>query len=356
MNNAEKAILQLQAQARQGNLIALQTYLEQLLMRSRVPVSVRVALPSHGLIIRLLPIETDADALDLDKVAPKLEKALQELAVPEIKQVRLQYKSHERRFSLNPPPKATYTPRKFGLDVEGWRALAIGLVLALIIYHVPLLSTAFHGFPLMIHELGHTIVHWLFGRPAIPTIDFAFGGGIAIVFPQSIFLLILIYGALVGLAYLCRQYVKVLVVIGSITAIYTYCLFTRTNEMLAVGMGHGLELLAIVLCFYFCLGKYFCPFAGERTIYAMLGFFTVFHDARFAWNIVRDSSWREIYLRGKGGLLDHDLVILAQQYFYVNFETIANMFLVCCWLAPLVAVLVFVREKSCQRAIEWLWE
>jgi hypothetical protein len=342
----------LSKQAQQGNLIALQTCLEQALAKKQYQVNIKASLPNYTLTLRL----TATAEINLSQITKLLEKELTALAIPDIKSVRIQYKSHQETFNLNPPPKVKYIPKQFGLDNEGWRSLLIGLILAIVFYNVQILTVAFSGFPLAVHEVGHAITHWLFGRPAFPTIDFAYGGGIVIVMPQSPILVVLIYLAFVGLAYLMRKHPKVLILLGIITAIYTYWLMTPINEMLGIGMGHGLEIIAIVVCFYCCLGKYFCKFGGERTIFALLGCFTTLHNARFAWLIVRDERWKALYLNGKGGLLDHDLVRLANEFFGVNYAVLANIYLVCCVIAPIVAVLLFAFDAKWKNALASLWE
>jgi hypothetical protein len=49
------------------------------------------------------------------------------------------------------------------------------------------------------------------------------------------------------------------------------------------------------------------------------------------------------------------LVILAQQYLCTDYLVLANWFLVCCMVIPLIAVIVFATEKKWQNWLSDLW-
>lgn len=233
------------------------------------------------------------------------------------------------------------------VSTKGIEALLIGLVLAIVLFRVGLLKTLFYGFVILVHEVGHAITHWAFGRPAIPTVNLYYGGGITITFGQVWFINGMIYAAIAYLLYRFRGYPRLQGVGVLLTLIYTYWLFTPTNLMLSVAMGHGMELVAIAVCLYLAASGYWCRIPGDRAIYAMLGFFVWFKDIEFSWQLLHDSDFRELYEGGIGGVLDNDLVILANEYFQVNLSTVANAFLMGCFLAPAIAVLVYICEPWC---------
>lgn len=240
------------------------------------------------------------------------------------------------------------------IDTKGIGALLTGFVLAVILFALGPLKVLFHGFLILVHEVGHAITHWLFGRPAIPTVNILFGGGITLVFGQSLLLIALIYLGITFLLYLCRSYPRLQGGLVLLTLVYTYCLLTRTNTMLSTFMGHGMELVAIAACLYFSTSGYFCRIPGDRAIYAMLGFFTLFSDIQFSWQLTHDADFRAWYQGGIGGMIDNDFVILANEYFGVNLSTIANLFLIGCLLAPLIAFLLFRYESWWIRGIKQL--
>ena len=84
-----------------------------------------------------------------------------------------------------------------------------------------------------------------------------------------------------------------------------------------------------------------CRFAFDQTIYAMLGWFTLFQSADFAWKLQTDFVTQSIYRDGIGGMLDNDFVKLESSYWGWPLESIALLFLVLCLGAPVVAFLMY---------------
>uniref|UniRef100_A0A832H8W2 Uncharacterized protein n=1 Tax=Oscillatoriales cyanobacterium SpSt-402 TaxID=2282168 RepID=A0A832H8W2_9CYAN len=227
------------------------------------------------------------------------------------------------------------------ISSNGWGALLSGLILAIALFLLGPLKILFRGFLVLVHEVGHAATHWLFGHPAIPTVNIYFGGGVTIVLGQVWLLNICIYLAIAYGVYRLRDYPKLQSVIGLATLLYSYCLFTPTNTMLATLMGHGMELIAIAVCLFLATSGYFCRIKGDRTIYAMLGFFTFFSDTEFSWMLLHDPEFRYGYEDGIGGMIDNDFVILANEYFGVNLSAIAQAFLVACLVTPVIAFLLW---------------
>lgn len=226
------------------------------------------------------------------------------------------------------------------ISSSGWGALLSGLILAIALFVLPL-KVLFRGFLVLVHEVGHAVTHWAFGRPAIPTVNIYFGGGVTITFGQVWLLNVLIYLAIAYLVYRLRAYPRLQGVIAIATLLYTYCLFTRTNTMLSTFMGHGMELIAIAGCLFLATSGYFCRIKGDRTIYAMLGCFTFFSDIEFSWKLLHDPDFRYGYESGIGGIIDNDFVILANEYFGVNLSAIAQAFLIACFAMPAIAFLLY---------------
>lgn len=223
-------------------------------------------------------------------------------------------------------------------------ALLTGLILAIALVGIGPLTVLFHGFLVLVHELGHALTYWLFGSPALPTVNILYGGGITFSAGQSGVLLALIYGGLGWLAYKLRAYPGWLGVLAGFTLLYSLCLLTPLHIILPILMGHGLECVAIALCLYLALSGYLCRIKGDRAIYAMLGFFTLLRTIQFSWRLGHDPDFRAGYEEGIGGVLDNDLVILANQYLNVDLSAIATAFLIACLAAPIVAFLIFRYE------------
>lgn len=254
----------------------------------------------------------------------------------------------------SPLPKPDLAPLK--ISNQGLNALAIGLLLAIVLINVGFLRVVFYGFNVLVHELGHAVTHWLFGRPAIPSVNILFGGGVTLTFGQSALVLALIYAGIAYLFYRSRHYPRVLGVLTGFTVLYTLCLMTSLNMILSIFMGKGMEAIAIVVCLYLAISGYYCRFAGDRAIYAMLGFYTFFSGLQFSWQLIRDADYRANYEEGiGGGMIDNDFVILATQYLHVDLSVLANFFLLCCLLAPAIAFLLYRYERWWVNGIQQLF-
>lgn len=240
------------------------------------------------------------------------------------------------------------------IDSKGLGALLTGLILAILLMIISPLRVLFHGFLILVHEIGHAATHWLFGRPAIPSVNLAYGGGVTLVFGQSAAVICLVYFAIAFLVYYCRHYRFILVLLGIFTSIYSFCLSNSTNLMLSTLMGHGMELVAIAVCLYLSISGYFCRFAGDRSIYSMLGFFTLFADFEFSWKLTHDLDYREMYEGGIGGVIDNDFVILARDYFNVDLSAVAGFFLVACVATLPTVFLVFRYEFWLRKRLDRL--
>lgn len=248
--------------------------------------------------------------------------------------------SHQPRTPRHPSDPATAHKRQTGgIPVKGVEALLIGLVAAIVLFRVQFLKVLFNGSVILVHEVGHAVTHWAFGRPAIPTVNILFGGGITISGGQIWFLNVLIYLGIGYFIYRLREQPHHQGVAVLLTLVYTYCLFTRTNQMLAVFMGHGMELIAIAVCLYLSASGRLCRIRGDRAIYGMLGFFIFLVRIEFYWQLLHNAEFREWYEGGIGGLIDNDLVILANEYFQVDLSRIAGVLLGACLLAPAIGLL-----------------
>lgn len=272
----------------------------------------------------------------LDAVTPVPEKSVSSLRVkPTVTGARTLRATQSQRASTS---------------AKGIEALLIGLVLAIVLFNVGFFKVLFHGALILVHEVGHAITHWAFGRPAIPTVNLLYGGGVTLTFGQIWLLNGVIYLGIAYLVYRLRNYPQWQGVVGLLTLLYTYCLLTSTNRMLSVLMGHGLEVVAIAVCLFLAATGYFCRIPGDRAIYAMLGFFILFSDVEFAWKLMHDADFRDWYEGGIGGVIDNDFVILANEYFQVNLSQVASIFMASCFFAAVVGLaLPFFMVKQIRR-------
>ncbi|MFT5129752.1 MAG: hypothetical protein ACI8W8_003381, partial [Rhodothermales bacterium] len=74
----------------------------------------------------------------------------------------------------------TQENRFWQVDKGGWIAPLGGFVTAFIPFFFPRLHWIMSYLKILVHELGHSAVAWLFGYPGLPTFSLQHGGGVAI--------------------------------------------------------------------------------------------------------------------------------------------------------------------------------
>lgn len=221
-----------------------------------------------------------------------------------------------------------------------------GLALALLVLAIPFTRFVLSYLGVLVHELGHTTLAWLFGYPAIPAFDFTYGGGVSLSFDRSTGVVVLLLAAWGGLLWFYRQYPRMLAVLGALFAVWALLAVTPAHEILALAMGHGFELLFAGIFLYRAATGSGCrnP-ALERPLYGMVGWFLVFEQSAFAWGLVTDPGRRRLYADAKGGGHWMDFSRLARDYLGTSLETVAGVFLVACLLTP-VATWAVVRYRA----------
>lgn len=243
----------------------------------------------------------------------------------------------------SPPPPPP--PETLGVTHEGWRAAGIGLGMAMALTFFPFLSFILSPLSTMVHEIGHTVVLWLFGYSAIPAFDFAHGGGVTMSDLERSWLIVWawVVGALI-LAWWQRDRPFVLAGLGALALIY-FIMFNRTGETLAITLGgHGGEILFGALFLYRGLTGWGCKVAGERPLYAFLAFMILFSSMRLGFNLLGNTIEKAYYLQGKGGI-DNDLVTGAQILSW-RLEGIARALIAATLLAIPVAIVAASMRKT----------
>jgi hypothetical protein len=203
-----------------------------------------------------------------------------------------------------------------------------------------------------VHELGHAVSGWIFGYPSVPAFDFRYGGGLTSHEKRQIALLAVAYVGLGAAFYRCRRHPPAVIALGVLTGVYTLAAFTELHEILIVFMGHGFELLFAGIFFYRALSGASVKLAIERPLYAMLAFFIVLGDMRFAWGLIHDPGERAMYEEAKGGGHWMDFSVLAEQHFGTELQTVAGLFFIAC-LLPLIAGWLVFRYREHILAFVW---
>ena len=229
------------------------------------------------------------------------------------------------------------------------RALLVGGALAVFVYLVPFLRFVFHTLITLVHELGHTIVAWAFGIPAVPAFDFVYGGGVTLHQGRSTGLTILIYLAFAALAFWIRANRGYLVALAVWVCAYTLIAFTPIHEAIEIAMGHGSELIFAGIFLYRALTGNACRVAGERSLYAFCGLFILLSDAAFALSLLTSAARVADYEDAKGGGHWMDFSRLADEYLHVDLQAVVFVFLLALALVPFAAYLASVRALDQER-------
>lgn len=223
---------------------------------------------------------------------------------------------------------------------DGWLAIACGVGLAVVTQIVPALQVMIGYFLVLVHEMGHAAAGWLFGYPSIPAFDFRYGGGVTAHQSQMTILIVLVFAAIAWLGWMLRRNAAGLVGALMLAALYGYAVATPWHEVVMISMGHGFELIFAALFLSRALSGRACTYEVERPLYAWIGFFIVIQDVRFAHGLISDPSARLAYQSAKGGGHWMDFSRLSIDYFDTNLETVAWVFLLLCFLPPVIGFAV----------------
>ena len=250
-----------------------------------------------------------------------------------------------------PGPVATSDP---GITTEGWKALGIGLVLALILPRFPFLNFIFTPILTIVHELGHTVASWLFGYPAYPAFDFQYGGGVTVWNLEREPLIVL--GVWVGVALLghrLRAYRAAWVLLGLLGVGYLFAISGSGERLIVSAMGHGFELLFAGIFVYRAASGWGCKVPLERPLYAFLGLWMAFFVVGYAYNLASDPYERLQYQAGKRGM-ESDLLAVAR-HLSISLAAVARTLLALALLPPVVsAIVASQRDRLVTAADEYL--
>ena len=245
--------------------------------------------------------------------------------------------------------RAAFAPRR--LDGPAWLALGIGGGLAALCLAVPKLRFALSYLTVLIHELGHAIVGWLFGYPSIPAFDFAYGGGITTAQGRSRLLLGVAYALFAGLIVLYRRNRLTLLVLLAGLGAFALLAHTGYHRALILFMGHGTELVIAGIFLYRALSGATVAHAAERPLYAACGLFIVLSDIAFAHQLWANPGARALYGEAKGGGHWMDFSQIAEGYLWVGLPTVAFFFLLCCLATVAVS---FLAHRYHERVFAFL--
>lgn len=242
-------------------------------------------------------------------------------------------------------------PEADGIPREGWIALGVGALLAGVVMQLPFLSFVFSYFTVLTHELGHTIFGWLYGYPSVPAFDFVYGGGITQHTERQVFIAVAVQLGLLWLVWLFWRNVVSGTLAAATALLYAITAWTSLHEAVITAMGHGFELFVAGLFLHRALSGNACHHGAERVAYGFVGSFVTFERLRFAYGIVWNPFERQVYEQAKGGGHWMDFSVLAEQHFQVPLRLVAFVFLMLCYLPPLLAWLVNQHGAATERVV-----
>jgi len=234
---------------------------------------------------------------------------------------------------MPPHPRAQWY---FGLHRQAWQALAIGLIVALLLVNSGCIAAVLMPLPVIIHELGHAVAAWLFGRPAIPAFDFRYGGGITVWANQVPALTLIPYAFLATAGWLLRGRPLAIAAVVVATVLYSLLAWTRAHLIVIEAAGHGFELLFAAIFLHRAMTGWGLKLSVERPLYAILGFWFVFHNIRFAHHLMRDPVSRAEYAAAKGGGDWMDFAQLSRDL-NLPFNLVVGIYFMCCLLTLALA-------------------
>ena len=205
------------------------------------------------------------------------------------------------------------TPMPTRYPLPATRFIVTGCIGALIAHAFWLTSVPFETLKTLFHELGHTIVAWLLGYPAIPAFDFLFGGGFTNYGEFHLPIALAVAAGFVYAGWRLQEHPPLLATIGTVSLVWLIVVtkeWRRETVIASAGVVFELLLAATFLFMVVANVGWRMPDI-ERPLGALVAFFVQFDSWVFALRLIRDQDFLEWYEAGKGGALMNDLQLIA---------------------------------------------
>ncbi|MBV9495748.1 MAG: hypothetical protein JOZ54_15990 [Acidobacteria bacterium] len=193
------------------------------------------------------------------------------------------------------------------------KILGIGLAAAIVVTFVPFLSFVFLTLKTLFHELGHAVVSWILGTPAIPAFDFAFGGGFT---HQGSFHVSIALAVAIGFGWIgwrLRNNMRGLIALAFVFVLWLICVSADwRRETVVAAAGPAFELIIAGALFYQALSGVGWRIPEiERPLGAFCAFFVQIYAMQFPLRLINDPDFLAWYQEGKGGAIMNDLEVVA---------------------------------------------
>lgn len=197
----------------------------------------------------------------------------------------------------------------------------------------------------MFHELGHAVVAWILGYPAIPSILTVFGSekaaGVSLTFDHRWPVQIFVWGLMVyGCWWLHRERQQHLAWIAAgVTIIFIALGFWPYNKLLIAYMGHGSSIFVGGVFLYRGLLYLESRNEIERWLHLFFGWSLLLKNFVFAWQLAYDPFMRSEYTNFNVGGNSSDFSRMQEIWPILSVPQIAK------W--TLVYILVVILITGC---------
>ena len=231
----------------------------------------------------------------------------------------------------------------FLITKEATIALSIGLAAALFVTFgdIKLVRFVIQHFITLVHEFGHALFSWLQGYFAIPAFDFTHGGGITMTNEKAnIGIRVGVFLGFALLAWKFHKYKLILFLTVLAAVLLLLSIMLDKTELVLVYMGHGTVLLMGGIFLFRGLSNVAVHHFAERVTYFFLGFFSILEEYMFTNRVLKKSAFRQLYLEGKGGVLnDFDRI---GDMLMIPMDRAVAFHSVFCILTPIISYFIYV--------------
>ncbi|MCB9915272.1 MAG: hypothetical protein H6828_08995 [Planctomycetes bacterium] len=202
-------------------------------------------------------------------------------------------------------------PRVLGLP-EPWFHLLAGLALAPVFGLTPLLRLIGWFLGSLVHEMGHAGAAWLVGVPAVPALGMT--AEAATMHGEQMLPLALGVWAAAGWAAWRVEHVALRGAwIGLLCVVYPALAFTSLREVVHLVSGHAFELMLGGLFLGRALSGGFSHAPGERTLYAVVGWYLIGRNLALTVGLFASDAARAEYASNGSFGIENDYLRLASE-------------------------------------------